>query len=80
MREIKIPVYKLKELKDNIRDNVIQDHLDFLINTAYTTDTKEDIEARRLYTEEEAIESININEYEYFENGELIPVNQYLKG
>jgi hypothetical protein len=77
MRLIQVPIYKFNELSKESQEKVIEKHYAFLVNTAYTTDTKEDIEAREQTTREDVIESININEYEFYADGALIPVEFY---
>ena len=77
MRQIKVNVYRLDELKEETREKAINDHWDFLQDVSCTNDLPEDIEYRGNLTKEEIIYLIDINEYEFFENGELIPVKYY---
>ena len=68
MNEIKIKLYKFNELTKDSQEKAIRDHLDFLLST----------DDEQLYKNlsfdaltEVVIESILINEYYFYFNGEL---------
>jgi hypothetical protein len=77
MKTLTVNVYELSELSEKSRAKAIAEHWLFLSETEYTTDTPEDIEYRNNLTEQDVIESIEINEYMFFENGDLISNQDY---
>lgn len=77
MRIIKMPVYKLQELEEKAKDKAIQSHIDFVTSTFYNNEGIEEQTYRDNFNEKQAIEEINMNEYEFFADGELIPIEYY---
>ncbi len=77
MKSLEIQVFSFDELEECSQISALTEHLYFLMNTAYTTDTEEEIEEREHWDLDDAKESIYLNEYLYFKNGDLIPSDQY---
>ena len=86
---IKIKLYNYEELNPESKERAFQEHYDFLATIPYdyeTEDQEGNIIQKKEYIEnweEEQIkeyveESININDYMFFESGEMAPIIQYL--
>lgn len=77
MKELTVKVYELNELSEKAREKAIYEHYSFLKSTTYKNETTEDIEYRENLTINDTIENILLNEYMFFENGDLIPAKEY---
>ena len=65
MKRVIISLYSFKELKEQAQQKAIEDHTEFL-GAEYEGITKEEI-----------IDNILINEYFFFEDGELAHITHY---
>ena len=82
MRQATINLYSFNELSEQAKEKAIIDHSDFL--ESVLTDYEDEFgDIKNSYirpTEDEAIESIEINEYIFFQNGELANCTHYVGG
>lgn len=93
---IPVNLYTLDELSEEAREHAIEEHRHFLLETMtpndfisgdpeYDTPAALDSEYECEYdyylmNDEPIIESIEINEYMFYESGEIAPVCTYCKG
>ena len=68
MKKVTINLYEFEELNPKARQKAIEEHAEFLMTTIEDGETVE---------EEEVIESITINNYLFFEDGEMAYIIEY---
>lgn len=73
-----INLYEFRELSDEAKRKAIDDEIEFLIDVVNSTyfDTEEEYQAELadVQRDEEAIHCIELNDYLFFENGEMAEV------
>ena len=90
MRMVQVPVYKYNELKKSVQDKVLNDYIDYLINTHDENDPipfvekaiKENEHSRTPWFIAQSVYKYGkmdidkaINEPDYFENGKIYSLN-----
>lgn len=80
MKTIPINLYEFSELQQDAKDKAIYEHRNFLENEPVSVENETgEMEYEYFeYSNEEVIESIEINEYLFFKNGELAYVVNYV--
>ena len=79
MRKVEISLYSFDELNGQAKDRAIADHIGFLDSLPEEFEDADGIMCSEYieHTEEQAIESIQANEYLFFADGTLANVTQY---
>lgn len=78
--QVTVELYKLNELSNEVRGKVIKDHMHFLSNDYDDVDIEIHGSIKEYWnsiTEESAIESIEVNEYLYYSDGNIANVVHY---
>lgn len=73
MKTIEINLYSFDELSSNASRKAIDDHSAFLVSIA-----NDDEEVNDGY-DDYVIESLQVNDYLFFEDGELAPITHYVE-
>ncbi len=76
MKTVTINLYSFDELPANAKERALIDHANFLISVPDINELDEQ-EYRDEYDREEVEESIRINEYLFFWDGELASITHY---
>ena len=73
MKTVKVNLYSFNELSDKAREKAILEHQDFLDSQPeeYENEAGELVSEYIEHTEQETIESIEMNDYTFFADGEL---------
>lgn len=82
MKKISINLYSFAELSEQAKQRAIQEHLEFLDNMPeqYEDETGELVTEYLEHSIHEAIESIEMNEYIFYFNGEMVNSTTYVGG
>jgi hypothetical protein len=83
--KVEIPLYTIDELEESAREKAIREHREFLLCVSDASDFEDNNSAYLEWfndvesNDEPVLESIRINEYLFFENGEFAEVVDYTK-
>jgi hypothetical protein len=82
--KVEIPLYTIDELKDSSKEKAIREHREFLLCVTDTSDFEENINAYIDWindiesNDEPVLESIRMNEYLFFTDGEFVDTVTYV--
>jgi len=82
MKQVTISLYSFNELSNDAKQKAIDEHCTFLDSQPeeYENEEGEMVEEYFEHSEEDTIESINANEYIYFQDGKMAYCTTYTGG
>jgi translation elongation factor EF-Ts len=82
MKQVTINLYSFNELSKEAKERAINEHLEFMDSLPEESENEdgEMVEEYVEHSEEDAIESIDVNQYLFFEDGEMAHILTYVGG